>query len=85
MELISTADGARLLGVTPRTLYKLIDAHRLHAYRYGRVIRLDLDEVKRYDQGFDGFDDQLGDGEPLVPRPSPLVGAVRLPLPPVGP
>ena len=45
MELISTADGARLLGITPRMLYKVIDAHRLTAYRCGRVIRLDLDEV----------------------------------------
>lgn len=81
MELISTADGARLLGITPRMLYKVIDAHRLTAYRCGRVIRLDLDEVQRYDQGYDGFDDQLGDGEPLVPRPSPLADSVALPLP----
>jgi excisionase family DNA binding protein len=81
MELISTADAARHLGITPRMLYKLIDAHRLHAYRQGLVIRLDLDEVNSYNQGFDGFDDQLGDGEPLVPRPSPLAGAALLPLP----
>ena len=81
MEPISTADGARILGITPRTLYKLIDSHRLRAYRCGRVIRLDLGEVLRYDQGFDGFGDELGDGEPLVPRPSPLSGAAALPVP----
>lgn len=32
----TTADRAPLLGITPRTLYRLIDSHRLHTSRFGR-------------------------------------------------
>lgn len=31
-----------MLGITPRTLYRLIDAGEIPAYRMGRVIRLQL-------------------------------------------
>ncbi len=42
----STAESARILGITPRTLYRFIDQGDIPAYRFGRVIRLkesDLD------------------------------------------
>ena len=42
---LSTQDAARRLGVTPRTLYRFIDEGQLPAYRFGRVIRLQLSEV----------------------------------------
>jgi excisionase family DNA binding protein len=43
---MSTRDAAAYLGITPRTVYKLIDTDQLRAYRFGRVIRIrggDLD------------------------------------------
>jgi excisionase family DNA binding protein len=43
---MSRSQAAAYLGVTPGTVYRLIDAGRLPAYRFGRVIRLtgaDLD------------------------------------------
>lgn len=36
----STAEAARRLGITPRTLYRLVDEGQLPAYKFGRVIRL---------------------------------------------
>lgn len=48
---LSTKEAARRLGIAPSTLYKLIDAGELPAYRFGRVIRLQQAEV-------DGFIDQ---------------------------
>lgn len=50
MDWLSTAEAARRLGVTPRTLYRFIDEGQLPAYRFGRVIRLKEGEV-------DGFID----------------------------
>lgn len=47
---LSTAEAAKRLGVTPRTLYRFIDEGQLPAYRFGRVIRLKEGEV-------DGFID----------------------------
>jgi excisionase family DNA binding protein len=46
-EWMSTADAARLLGVTPRTLYRLIDGEELAAHRFGRVIRIRRGDVER--------------------------------------
>lgn len=37
---LGTAEAARHLGITPRTLYRLIDEGQLPAYKFGRVIRL---------------------------------------------
>jgi excisionase family DNA binding protein len=45
---LSTAEAARRLGVTPRTLYRFIDEGQLAAYRFGRVIRLKEDEVDSF-------------------------------------
>ena len=42
---LSTKEAATALGLTPRTLYRLIDEGQLPAYRFGRVIRLKQSEV----------------------------------------
>lgn len=47
---LSTAEAAKRLGITPRTLYRFIDAGELPAYRFGRVIRLQEDEVDNFIQ-----------------------------------
>ncbi len=45
---MSTADAAKRLGITPRTLYRFIDEGQLPAYRFGRVIRLKQSEVDSF-------------------------------------
>lgn len=45
---LSTAEAAKRLGVTPRTLYRFIDEGQLPAYRFGRVIRLKQSEVDAF-------------------------------------
>lgn len=47
---MSTAGAARRLGVTVRTLYRLINEAELPAYKFGRVIRLKQDEVDTFIQ-----------------------------------
>lgn len=42
---MSTGEAARRLGVTVRTLYRLIDEAQLPAYKFGRVIRLQETEI----------------------------------------
>jgi excisionase family DNA binding protein len=82
MDEMTTADAAKYLGVTPRTLYKLLESHRLSSYRKGRVIVLDREEVEHYHDGFDGFDDQAGDREPRNPLgPDPWSAAAEEPTP----
>jgi excisionase family DNA binding protein len=47
---MSTQEAAERLGITVRTLYRLIDHGELPAYKFGRVIRLqeaDVDEFIR--------------------------------------
>ena len=65
IDWLSTAEAARRLGVTPRTLYRFIDEGQLPAYRFGRVIRLKEGEV-------DGFIDSCriepGTLEHLYPK-----------------
>ena len=48
IEWLSTKEAARRLGITPRTLYRFIDAGDLPAYRMGRVIRLQQAAVDAY-------------------------------------
>ena len=48
VEWMSTAEAAKRLGITPRTLYRVIDEGQLPAYRFGRVIRLKEDEVEAF-------------------------------------
>jgi len=45
---LNTAETAKRLGVTPRTLYRFIDDGQLPAYRFGRVIRLKETEVEEF-------------------------------------
>ncbi|NNC79452.1 MAG: helix-turn-helix domain-containing protein [Acidimicrobiales bacterium] len=45
---LSTKEAAAALGLTPRTLYRLIDEGQLPAYRFGRVIRLKQTEVDAF-------------------------------------
>ena len=45
---LNTAETARRLGVTSRTLYRFIDEGQLPAYRLGRVIRLKESEVDEF-------------------------------------
>lgn len=47
-EWMSTADAAKALGITPRTLYRFIDHGDLAAYRFGRVIRLKASDVEAF-------------------------------------
>ncbi|MGH8902810.1 MAG: helix-turn-helix domain-containing protein [Egibacteraceae bacterium] len=48
IQWLGTAEAARHLGLTPRTLYRLIDEGQIPAYKFGRVIRLKLDDVESF-------------------------------------
>lgn len=48
VEWLSTSDAAKALGITPRTLYRFIDAGDLPAYRFGRVIRVKQSDVDAF-------------------------------------
>ena len=48
---MSTREAAEELGITTRTLYRLIDGGQLPAYRFGRVIRLKAAEVDAFVEG----------------------------------
>jgi excisionase family DNA binding protein len=50
IQWLSTAEAARRLGVTPRTLYRFINEGQLPAYKFGRVIRLQQAEVDDFIQ-----------------------------------
>ena len=63
---MSTAEAARRLGITPRTLYRFIDEGQLPAYRFGRVIRLKKAEV---DSFIDNCRIEPGTLEHLYPDP----------------
>ena len=45
---MSTGEAAKKLGVTVRTLYRLIDGSQLPAYKFGRVIRLQESQVDAF-------------------------------------
>lgn len=48
---LGTGQTCRRIGVTLRTLYRLIDDGQLPAYRFGRVIRLRADDVAGFIDG----------------------------------
>ncbi len=48
IDWLSTADAAKSLGITPRTLYRFIDQGELAAYRFGRVIRVKRTDVEAF-------------------------------------
>jgi excisionase family DNA binding protein len=45
---LSTKEASARLGITLRTLYRLIDEGQVPAYKFGRVIRLKEDEVDAF-------------------------------------
>jgi excisionase family DNA binding protein len=45
---VSTAEASERLGVTLRTLYRLVDEGRLPAYKIGRVIRIKEEDVDAF-------------------------------------
>jgi excisionase family DNA binding protein len=71
VQWMSTADAAKRLGITPRTLYRFIDEGQLPAYRFGRVIRLKATEV---DVFIDSCRIEPGTLEHLYPEPVPHGG-----------
>jgi putative molybdopterin biosynthesis protein len=48
---LGTAEAARHLGITTRTLYRLIDGGELPAYKLGRVIRLQRSDIDAFLEG----------------------------------
>ena len=48
IQWLSTADAAKYLGITTRTLYRFIDEGHIAGYRFGRVIRLKQDDVDQF-------------------------------------
>ena len=48
IEWLSTAETARRLGITSRTLYRFIDQGEVAAYRFGRVIRIKATDVDHF-------------------------------------
>lgn len=48
IQWLSTAEAAKYLGITPRTLYRFIDEGQIAGYRFGRVIRLKQDDVDAF-------------------------------------
>lgn len=48
IQWLSTAEAAKYLGITPRTLYRFIDQGEIPAFRFGRVIRLKQEDVDRF-------------------------------------
>ena len=67
IQWLSTADAAKRLGVTTRTLYRFIDGGELAAYRFGRVIRLKANEV---DEFIERCRIEPGSLEHLYPEPN---------------
>ena len=48
VDWLSTADAAKGLGITTRTLYRFINQGDLPAYRFGRVIRVKRSDVDAF-------------------------------------
>ena len=63
---MSTGDAAVRLGITVRTLYRLIDEGAIPAYKFGRVIRLQQAEVDNF---IEAARVQPGSLEHLYPEP----------------
>ncbi|MEO6371152.1 MAG: helix-turn-helix domain-containing protein [Acidimicrobiales bacterium] len=77
---MTTAEAALHLGLTPRALHRLIEQQQFAAYRTGRIIYLDRDEVERFTPGFDG-DEGTHDREPRLPLVPRGDAAMSLELP----
>ena len=48
IQWLGSAEAARYLGITPKTLYRLINEGQLAAFRFGRVIRLKQSDVEAF-------------------------------------
>ncbi len=66
IQWLSTAEAAKYLGITPRTLYRFIDQGEIAAFRFGRVIRLKQEDVDVFIQA---SRIQPGTLEHLYPEP----------------
>ncbi len=64
IEWLSTKEAASRLGLTTRTVYRLIDDGQIPAYKFGRVIRLQADEADAF---INAARIQPGDLEHLYP------------------
>lgn len=64
IEWLSTKEAASRLGLTTRTVYRLIDDGQIPAYKFGRVIRLQASEVDTF---INAARIQPGDLEHLYP------------------
>ena len=62
---LGTQEAARQLGITPRTLYRLINEGEIPAYKLGRVLRLRLSDVEAF---LESARVQPGDLEHLYPE-----------------
>lgn len=62
---LGTQDAARQLGITARTLYRLINEGEIPAYKLGRVLRLKLSDVETF---LDSARVKPGDLEHLYPE-----------------
>jgi excisionase family DNA binding protein len=62
---LGTQDAARQLGITARTLYRLINEGEIPAYKLGRVLRLRLSDVEAF---LESARVQPGDLEHLYPE-----------------
>ena len=62
---LGTQEAARHLGITTRTLYRLIDEGEIPAYKLGRVLRLQLRDVTAF---LEGARVRPGDLEHLYPE-----------------
>jgi excisionase family DNA binding protein len=65
---LSSSRAAGRLGIGARTLYRLIDEGEIPAYKFGRVIRLQLAEVNAF---IGRARIQPGSLEHLYPEPKP--------------
>jgi excisionase family DNA binding protein len=65
---IGTAEASERLGVTLRTLYRLVDEGKLPAYKIGRVIRLKDNDLEAFIESARIQPGSLGH---LYPEPKP--------------
>lgn len=47
-EFYTAKEASEVLGVKPLTIYRWIDANKLHALRFGRTVRIHESEITRY-------------------------------------
>lgn len=65
-EWLGTQDAAAVLGITPRTLYRLINEGAVAAYKLGRVLRLKREDLDAY---LESCRVRPGELDHLYPRP----------------